>query len=101
VQPQRIRADYKFIQADRGDAGLQPADPAAVRGGGPFHKSSADCFWVDAADCSGAVVERGFHSADFRSLSEMFDLARNVEYAANFLKSLKAQEGSWTLAEDY
>jgi len=31
----------------------------------------------------------------------MFDLARNVEYAANFLKSLKAQEGSWTLAEDY
>jgi soluble lytic murein transglycosylase-like protein len=39
-----------------------------------------------------------FHGADFRSLNEMFDPARNVEYAANFLKSLKAQEGSWTLA---
>ena len=28
----------------------------------------------------------------------MFDSVRNVEYAANFLKALKAQEGSWTLA---
>ena len=43
-------------------------------------------------------INHHFHSADFRSLSEMFDPARNVEYAANFLKSLKAQEGSWTLA---
>ena len=43
-------------------------------------------------------INHHFHSADFHSLSEMFDPARNVEYAANFLKSLKAQEGSWTLA---
>ena len=43
-------------------------------------------------------INHRFHGADFRSLSEMFDPARNVEYAANFLKSLKAQEGSWTLA---
>ncbi len=31
-------------------------------------------------------INHHFHSADFRSLSEMFDPARNVEYAANFLK---------------
>ena len=43
-------------------------------------------------------INHHFHSADFHSLSEMFDPAHNVEYAANFLKSLKAQEGSWTLA---
>jgi soluble lytic murein transglycosylase-like protein len=43
-------------------------------------------------------INHRFHSADLRSLGEMFDPARNVEYAANFLKSLKAQEGSWTLA---
>jgi hypothetical protein len=43
-------------------------------------------------------INHHFHGADFRSLSEMFDPARNVEYAANFLKALKAQEGSWTLA---
>jgi soluble lytic murein transglycosylase-like protein len=43
-------------------------------------------------------INHRFHAADFRSLGEMFDPAHNVEYAANFLKSLKAQEGSWTLA---
>jgi hypothetical protein len=39
-----------------------------------------------------------WHSADFKSLDEMFDPARNVRYAAGFLKELKAQEGTWTLA---
>ena len=43
-------------------------------------------------------INHRFHGADFRSLSDMFDPVRNVEYAANFLKALKAQEGSWTLA---
>ena len=39
-----------------------------------------------------------FHGARFRSLAEMFDPALNVDYAARFLKTLRAQEGSWTLA---
>ncbi len=39
-----------------------------------------------------------FHGARFRSLADMFDPARNVDYAANFLKALRAQEGNWTLA---
>src|SRR5579872_4348095 len=43
-------------------------------------------------------INQRFHGAEFRSLSDMFDPVRNVEYAANFLKALKAQEGSWTLA---
>ena len=43
-------------------------------------------------------INHHWHAADFRSLGEMFDPARNVEYAANFLKALKAREGSWTLA---
>jgi soluble lytic murein transglycosylase-like protein len=43
-------------------------------------------------------INHRFHGADFRSLSEMFDPARNVEYAANFLKTLRAEEGNWTLA---
>ena len=43
-------------------------------------------------------INQRFHGADFRSLSEMFDPARNVEYAASFLKALRAEEGSWTLA---
>ena len=43
-------------------------------------------------------INHHFHGADFRSLSEMFDPARNVEYAANFLKALQARRkarGRW------
>jgi soluble lytic murein transglycosylase-like protein len=43
-------------------------------------------------------INEHWHGADFTSLSEMFDPIRNVEYAARFLKTLRAEEGSWTLA---
>ena len=43
-------------------------------------------------------INHRWHATHFNSLSEMFDPVRNVEYAANYLKELKAQEGSWTLA---
>src|SRR5271157_340353 len=39
-----------------------------------------------------------FHRERFASLAEMFDPARNVDYAANFLKALKVETGAWTLA---
>ncbi len=39
-----------------------------------------------------------FHGSRFGSVAEMFDPARNVNYAANFLKALKAETGAWTLA---
>ena len=43
-------------------------------------------------------INHRFHAADFNSLEEMFDPEKNVEYAAGFLKELKAREGSWTMA---
>ena len=43
-------------------------------------------------------INHHWHASDFHSLSEMFDPARNVRYAANFLKELRAREGTWTLA---
>jgi soluble lytic murein transglycosylase-like protein len=43
-------------------------------------------------------INHHWHAADFASLREMFDPVRNVEYAARFLKTLRAEEGSWTLA---
>ena len=43
-------------------------------------------------------INHRFHAAHFRSLEDMFDPERNVRYAAGFLKTLYAQEGSWTLA---
>jgi hypothetical protein len=39
-----------------------------------------------------------FHGERFASLAQMFDPARNVDYAARFLKALKAETGAWTLA---
>jgi hypothetical protein len=39
-----------------------------------------------------------FHGRRFISVAQMFDPALNVGYAASFLKTLRAQEGNWTLA---
>jgi soluble lytic murein transglycosylase-like protein len=43
-------------------------------------------------------INHRWHAADFRSLTDMFDPARNVDYAASFLKALRGEAGSWTLA---
>jgi soluble lytic murein transglycosylase-like protein len=43
-------------------------------------------------------INQRWHGADFSSIADMFDPVRNVRYAATFLKELKAQEGTWTLA---
>jgi soluble lytic murein transglycosylase-like protein len=43
-------------------------------------------------------INHYFHGHDFPSLAAMFDPRENVEYAAQFIKSLRAREGSWTLA---
>ena len=39
-----------------------------------------------------------FHGQRFISVAQMFDPALNVGYAASFLKTLRAQEGNWTVA---
>jgi soluble lytic murein transglycosylase-like protein len=43
-------------------------------------------------------IDYYYHSRDFHSLQDMFDPSETVEYAARLLKSLRAQENSWTLA---
>jgi hypothetical protein len=43
-------------------------------------------------------INHHYHAEHFRSLTEMFDPEHNVQYAASFLKSLRAEAGSWTLA---
>ncbi len=60
----------------------------------------------DAAKAQGAKlidigcmqINQRWHGQDFGSVAEMFDIRRNVDYAARFLKSLRASEGSWTSA---
>ena len=39
-----------------------------------------------------------YHGEHFRSVREMLEPHRNVNYAAKFLKQLRAREGNWTMA---
>jgi soluble lytic murein transglycosylase-like protein len=39
-----------------------------------------------------------FHGREFSSIEDMFEPARNVDYAARYLKQLRRRETSWTLA---
>lgn len=43
-------------------------------------------------------INHHFHSDQFASVKDMLDPAKNVDYAARFLKQLYAREGTWTLA---
>ena len=43
-------------------------------------------------------INHHYHAENFASVEEMLDPAKNVEYAARFLKQLREREGSWTLA---
>jgi len=43
-------------------------------------------------------INHHWHASHFSSLAEMFDPVRNVDYAAGYLKELKAEQGNWTLA---
>jgi soluble lytic murein transglycosylase-like protein len=43
-------------------------------------------------------IDHHFHASHFRSLEAMFDPHENVDFAARFLKELRAKEGSSTLA---
>jgi len=43
-------------------------------------------------------VNHLYHGTQFASVEAMFDPVQNVNYAARFLKELRAREGSWTMA---
>jgi soluble lytic murein transglycosylase-like protein len=43
-------------------------------------------------------INHHYHGHEFASVEAMFDPAKNVDYAARFLKELRAREGNWTMA---
>lgn len=43
-------------------------------------------------------INHHYHAGHFASVSAMLEPGANVEYAARFLKQLRAREGSWTMA---
>ena len=89
-----------------GRNGLRPYT-MNIEGRSSFNDTLAEALQVfDAARKKGAkLIDVGcmqinyrWHGDHFTSVSEMFDPAHNVDYAARFLRDLKAREGSWTLA---
>lgn len=53
---------------------------------------------IKLIDMGCMQINHHFHGEHFPTVAAMFDPRANVEYAARFLKTLRAQEGSWTLA---
>ena len=43
-------------------------------------------------------INHHYHGREFANVEAMFDPAKNVDYAARFIKELHAREGSWTMA---
>ena len=53
---------------------------------------------VKLIDLGCMQINHFYHSSKFKSVRQMLDPQKNVEYAALFLKALYKREGSWTLA---
>lgn len=53
---------------------------------------------IKLIDLGCMQINHYYHGGKFDSVRAMFDPAKNVDYAARFLKELKQREGSWTMA---
>ena len=53
---------------------------------------------VRLVDLGCMQINYHYHGQKFDSVQAMFNPAKNVDYAARFLKELKQREGSWTMA---
>lgn len=78
-----------------------------IEGRAHYEKSVAAALVAfDAARKGGAVlidvgcmqINHHYHGSAFKSVAEMFEPRKNVDYAAHFLKRLRQREGSWTMA---
>jgi soluble lytic murein transglycosylase-like protein len=85
LRPYDMNVDGRAVHSDTLNEALQRFALERARG-------------AKLIDIGCMQINHHWHASHFSSLSEMFDPAHNVEYAANFLKELRAQEGNWTLA---
>jgi soluble lytic murein transglycosylase-like protein len=53
---------------------------------------------VKLIDLGCMQINHYYHGEKFDSVQAMFNPAKNVDYAARFLKELKQREGNWTMA---
>ena len=84
---------YPSAMNVEGKAIFPPSEEDAMRQFDVARRSGAKLI-----DIGCMQINHYYHSDKFTSVRAMFDPARNVEYAARFLKELKRREGSWTMA---
>jgi hypothetical protein len=98
---------YAVALTETGQRGDLHAYAMNIHGRPAFNKSLDEALATfDAAKKQGEkLVDIGcmqinhyYHGRQFASVEQMFDPARNVDYAAKFLKSLQSKEGTWTAA---
>jgi soluble lytic murein transglycosylase-like protein len=98
---------YAVGMTESGRAGgLQPY-ALNVEGRPAFEESKAAAVeaFRDAQRHGATLIDVGcmqinhrYHAENFGSVEDMFDPAKNVQYAARFLSELKKREGTWTMA---
>ncbi len=78
-----------------------------IEGRTVFAASEAEALAVfaDARKSGAKLIDLGcmqinhhYHGGKFKSAAAMLDPALNIQYAARFLRELRAREGSWTMA---
>jgi soluble lytic murein transglycosylase-like protein len=98
---------YAVGLTETGRAGSLQPFALNIEGRSAFGSNLAEAVkYFKAAQKSGAkLIDLGcmqinhlYHAEHFASVEEMFNPAKNVEYAARFLKQLREREGNWTLA---
>ena len=85
LNPYDMNVAGRSVHANRLDEALARIDFERARG-------------ARLIDVGCMQINIHWHGKNFNSIGEMFDPARNVAYAAAYLKQLRAREGTWTLA---
>jgi soluble lytic murein transglycosylase-like protein len=85
LQPYTMNIDGRSVVNGSLPQALEAYHAAAARG-------------AKLIDIGCMQINVRYHGSQFSSITEMFDPAHNVDYAARFLRELRTRESSWTLA---
>ena len=85
LSPYDMNVDGRAVHSDSLDEALRRFGEETARG-------------AKFIDIGCMQINHHWHAANFHSLREMFDPEHNVRYAAAYLKTLRAEQGTWTLA---
>jgi len=83
LDPYAMNIDGRAVHSASVEEALARYDAAVARG-------------AKLIDIGCMQINHYWHARDFASVNEMFDVTRNVDYAAHFLSGLRASEGTWT-----